>query len=55
MKKGKGGVLSGLTRSNPAQMNKGDPKMASTYPSVDGNATRKETAPTPKTLGPRDA
>lgn len=50
-----GGMLSGLSRKNPVQMHKGDPKMASAYPSVDGSPTRKETAPTPKTLGPRDA
>lgn len=55
MKKGKGGMLGGLKRSNPAQMHKGDPKMASAYPSVDSGAERKETARTPKTLGPRDA
>ena len=51
----KGGLHAGLSRSNPAQMAKGDPKMASSYPSVDRDADRKMTAPTPKTLGPRDA
>lgn len=51
----KGGLHAGLSRKNPAQMNKGDPKMASAYPSVDSGADRKETAPTPKTMGPRDA
>ncbi len=54
MKKGSG-MLSGMTCKSPMQMNKGDPKMTTAYPSVDANATRKETAPTPKTLGPRDA
>ena len=45
-----------MTRTtNPPQMAKGDPKVASSYPSVDGNATRKATAPTPRTLGPRNA
>lgn len=52
MKKGMG---MGMSRSNPPQMAKGDPKMASSYPSVDRDADRKMTAPTPKTLGPRDA
>lgn len=54
MKKGSG-MSMGMSRKNPMQMNKGDPKMASAYPSVDSGADRKETAPTPKTLGPRDA
>ena len=49
------GMQAGMSRHNPSQMNKGDPKPASSYPSVDANAMRKETAPTPKTLGPRDA
>lgn len=44
-----------MTRRNPVQMAKGDPNMATAYPSVDSNATRKETAKTPKTLGGRDA
>lgn len=51
----KGGMLAGLTRGNPSQMNKGDPKAASSYPSVDSDADRKSTAKTPKSLGPRDA
>jgi hypothetical protein len=49
------GMLAGLTKKMPAQMKKGDPKMASGYPSVDSGADRSTTAPTPKTLGPRDA
>lgn len=55
MKGSKGGMLKGLSRSNPAQMHKGDPKAASSYPSVDSGADRKDTAPTPRTLGPRNA
>lgn len=51
----KGGMKSGMTRKTPMQMHKGDPKAASSYPSVDSNADRKGTAPTPKSLGPRDA
>ena len=51
----KGGMHMGMSRSTPMQMTKGDPKMASAYPSVDSGADRKDTAPTPKTLGPRDA
>ena len=51
----KGGMTSGMSRCNPPQMAKGDPKMASSYPSVDRDAERKATAPTPRTLGPRDA
>jgi hypothetical protein len=54
MKKGSG-MLSGLTRKNPPQQSKGDPKPASAYPSVDSDADRKMTAPTPKTLGGRSA
>jgi hypothetical protein len=50
----KGGMHAGLTRGNPPQMAKGDPKMASGYPSVDSGAERKETAATPKSLGPRN-
>ena len=52
---GKGYVHEGLSRKNPEQMAKGDPKGASSYTSIDADATRKETAPTPKTLGPRSA
>ena len=48
-------VHSDLKEKSPPQMAKGDPQMATRYPSVDKGATRKETAPTPKTLGPRDA
>lgn len=55
MKSMKGGLHMGLTRKNPMQMQKGDPKMASAYPSVDSDVDRKGTAATPKTLGPRDA
>lgn len=51
----KGGLHAGLTTKNPPQMSKGDPKPASSYPSVDSDAMRKGTAPTPRTLGPRDA
>ena len=50
-----GGLLSGMTTKNPPQMKKGDPKGASSYPSVDSDASRSSTASTPKTLGPRDA
>ena len=46
---------SGMMTKNPPQMAKGDPKPATSYPSVDGNAVRKATAPSPRTLGPRDA
>jgi|HubBroStandDraft_1064217.scaffolds.fasta_scaffold00409_9 hypothetical protein len=52
---GKGYVHEGLTRKNPEQMAKGDPKKASSYASVDAEATREATASTPKTLGPRSA
>jgi hypothetical protein len=51
----KKGTMSSTRTTNPVQMAKGDPKMASSYPSVDSNATRKETARTPRTLSPRDA
>lgn len=51
----KKGTMSSTRTTSPPQMAKGDPKMATAYPSVDTNATRKETAPTPRTLGPRDA
>ena len=44
-----------MTTRNPPQMAKGDPKPATSYPSVNGSATRGSTAPTPRTLGPRDA
>lgn len=54
MKKG-AGMMSGMTRKNPPQMASGNPKPATAYPSVDTAATRKETAPTPKTLGGRTA
>lgn len=50
-----GGMQAGMKSTNPAQMNSGDPKKASSYPSVDGNATRGETAKGPKSLGPRNA
>jgi hypothetical protein len=49
------GMQSGMSTKCPPQMKKGDPKGASSYPSVDSNATRSATASTPKTLGPRDA
>lgn len=45
----------GTTTKSPSQMAKGDPKPASSYPSVDSGASRSTTAPTPRTLGPRDA
>ena len=51
----KGGLHSGLKRTTPPQMPKGNPPAATSYPSVDSNATRSSTAPTPRTLGPRDA
>lgn len=50
-----GGMQSGMTRKNPSQMNKGDPKPASSYPSVDTGSSRMDTAPTPRSIGPRDA
>lgn len=50
-----GGMHGGLKTTNPPQMPKGNPKPASSYPSVDGSATRSSTAPTPRTLGPRNA
>lgn len=50
----KGGMHEGMTATTPKQMNKGDPKMASAYPSVDA-PDRMKTAKTPRTLGPRDA
>jgi hypothetical protein len=53
-KSGKG-MLSGLKNHSPKQMAAGDPKMATSYPSVDKDATRTGVAPTPKTLGGRDA
>ena len=52
---GKGYLHEGLKTKNPTQMAKGDPKPATSYPSVNGSATRGSTAPTPRTLGPRDA
>lgn len=55
MKKSGSGLLSGLKRKNPVQQAKGDPKPASSYPSVDRDATRGSTAATPRTLGPRSA
>jgi len=54
MEKGKGGyLLKGMSRKNPPQMAKGDPKPPKM--SVDADAVRKSTAPTPRTLGPRYA
>ncbi len=52
MAKGKsgGGLYAGLTRKNPKP-----PQSPIKAPSVDSDATRKGTAPTPKTLGPRTA
>ena len=44
-----------MTTRNPPQMAKGDPKMASSYPSVDKTGRGMETAKTPRTVGPRDA
>lgn len=54
IKKGSG-MLAGMTTKNPPQMAKGDPKMATQYPSVDKDAQRMGTAPSPKPIGPRDA
>lgn len=49
-------LLKGLKSTNPSQMNKGDPKPASSYPSVDAKeAKQTATTKTPKTLGPRNA
>ena len=48
-------VHEGMKTHSPTQMAKGDPKPATSYPSVDRDADRKMTAPTPKTLGPRNA
>lgn len=45
-----GGLHAGLTRKNPKP-----PQSPIKAPSVDSDATRKGTAPTPKTLGPRTA
>ncbi len=55
MAKGKGGMMAGMKRTNPVQMAKGDPKPATSYPSVDKDATRSGVAPSPRTLGPRNA
>lgn len=54
MKKGTG-MQAGMTRKNPPQQASGSPKPASSYPSVDSDADRKGTAPSPKTLGGRTA
>jgi hypothetical protein len=48
-------MLKGLKTTNPPQMPKGNPKPASSYPSVDSDATRASTAKSPKSLGSRDA
>ncbi len=53
MAKSGGTLLKGLTRKNPVQMAKGDPSTPSA--SVNSEATRKGTAATSKTLGPRTA
>lgn len=50
-----GGMQAGMSTKNPSQMHSGDPKKASSYPSVDGDAQRSGTAKTPKSLGPRNA
>lgn len=49
----KGTLLNGLTRKNPVQMAKGDPKPPTM--SVNADATRASAAPSPKTLGGRTA
>lgn len=48
-----GSMLKGLTRKNPAGVDS-SMKIPSSR-SVDSDATRGGTAPTPRTLGPRDA
>lgn len=45
-------MLKGLSRKNPAGVDK---SMGMGSRSVDADATRSGVAPTPKTLGPRDA
>ena len=50
-----GGMQAGMKSTNPPQMASGDPKKASSYPSVDSDAERSGTAKTPKSLGPRNA
>ena len=51
-KKG-GNMLAGMKRTNPPQRAPGDPKKPTK--SLDADAVRKGTAPTPKSLGPRYA
>lgn len=48
-------LLDGLTRKNPPQMAKGDPKPATSYPSLNKDVTRSSTASNQKPLGPRSA
>lgn len=47
-----GSLLMGLTRKNPKGV---DASMSPKGGRVDADATRGGTAPTPRTLGPRDA
>lgn len=47
------GMLAGMTRKNPPQQAKGDPKMPTA--SVNSDAVRSSTAASPKTLGGRTA
>lgn len=48
----KGNMLAGMTRKNPPGVDK---SMTCKGGSVNADATRGGAAPTPKTLGPRDA
>lgn len=52
---GKGLLHEGLTRKNPPQMAKGDPKSATSFGSLDSEATRSSTTSNQKPLGPRTA
>jgi len=51
----KGILHEGLTRKNPPQMAKGDPKSATSYPSLDSDTTRGSTQPNQKPIPGRTA
>lgn len=52
MAKPHGGLLKGLSTKSPAPP---DGKITKMSASVNSESTRKGTAPTPKTIGPREA
>ncbi len=52
MAKPHSGLLKGMTKRSPSAP---DGKITKMSASVNSETTRKETAPTPKTLGPRES